>query len=78
MNVDDEVIVYLNVPSDGFMGRIVEVNADVAKDIWYKVKPHGEGISDGKSFWHRENYVRRVDRLDNLSSIGDKDGSNVW
>lgn len=71
MNVNDEVIVYLNVPKDGFKGRIVEVNASVAKDIWYKVEPYGEGVAGGRSFWHRESHVKRVNRFDELDSIGD-------
>ena len=71
INVGDEVLVYLNTPKDAFKGRVSEVNDTVAKDVWYKVKPYGEGISQGRSFWHRENHVRSVNRFDDLDSIGD-------
>jgi hypothetical protein len=71
ISVGDEVLVYLNTPKDAFKGRVSEVNAVVAKDVWYKVKPYGEGISQGRSFWHRDSHVRRVNRFDELDSIGD-------
>jgi len=59
MKVGDRVSVYLNVPSDGFAGRITKVNDSVSTDIWYEVKPDGEGISGGHSFWHRESHVKK-------------------
>lgn len=71
IKVDDEVLVYVNTREDTFKGRVVEVNASVAKDVWYKVQPYGQGVAAGKSFWHREHYVRKVNRFDELDSIGD-------
>ena len=58
INIGDEVLVYINTPKDTF-------------NIWYKVKPYGEGVAQGRSFWHRESHVRRVNRFDDLDSIGD-------
>jgi len=71
INVDDEVLVYINTPKDTFKGRVTEVNSAIAADIWYKVKPYGEGVAQGRAFWHRESHVRRVNRFDDLDSIGD-------
>jgi len=71
ISVDDEVLVYINTPSDTFKGRVSEVNAVVASDVWYKVRPYGEGVAQGRSFWHRDSHVRRVNRFDDLDSIGD-------
>ena len=71
INIGDEVLVYINTPKDTFKGWVSEVNDAVARDIWYKVKPYGEGVALGRSFWHRESHVRRVNRFDDLDSIGD-------
>ena len=71
INVGDEVLVYVNTMDDAFQGRVEEVNSAVATDVWYKVKPYGEGVAQGRSFWHRESHVRRVNRFDELDSIGD-------
>ena len=65
----DEVMVYLNTPKDAFKGRVTEVNNAAAMDIWYKVKPYGEGVSGRRAFWHRENHVRLLNRLDELDDI---------
>ncbi|MBM89199.1 MAG: hypothetical protein CMQ41_12560 [Gammaproteobacteria bacterium] len=71
INVGDEVLVYINTPKDTFKGRVSEVNSAAATDVWYKVKPYGEGVAQGRAFWHRESHVRRVNRFDDLDSIGD-------
>ena len=70
INVGDEVLVYINTPKDTFQGRVSEVSNAIAQDVWYKVKPYGEGVAQGRSFWHRESHVRRVNRFDDLDSIG--------
>ena len=60
MNVGDKVSVYLNTPRDSFVGTVTRVSDGIANDIWYEVKPDGEGVSQGRPFWHRENHVRKV------------------
>ncbi len=69
INVGDEVLVYVNTMDDAFQGKIEEVNSAVSEDVWYKVKPYGKGVAQGRSFWHRESHVRRVNRFDELDSI---------
>ena len=59
MNVGDKVSVYLNTPKDSFTGTIIRVNDSVANDIWYEVKPDGEGVAQGRTFWHRESHVKK-------------------
>ena len=57
--VGDMVTVHLGNGTQPFRGIVTEVNQEVSKDIWYKVKPDGEGVAQGRSFWHRENYVKK-------------------
>lgn len=59
MKVGDRVQVFGNDTSYTFTGVITEVSAGVAKDVWYKVKPDGEGVAQGRSFWHRESHVKK-------------------
>lgn len=59
LKVGDRVSVYLNVPSDAFTGVIRSVNAAVANDVWYEVTPDGQGVADGRTFWHRETHVKK-------------------
>ena len=59
MTIGDKVQVFGNDTSYTFTGVIVEVSAGVAKDVWYKVKPDGEGVAQGRSFWHRELHVKK-------------------
>lgn len=59
LKVGDRVSVYLNVPSDAFTGRITRVNDSVSTDVWYEVKPDGEGVAEGRSFWHRDSHVKK-------------------
>ena len=59
LKVGDRVSVYLNVPSDAFTGRITRVNDSVSTDVWYEVKPDGEGVAQGRSFWHRDSHVKK-------------------
>ena len=49
----------MNVPSDAFTGRITRVNDSVSTDVWYEVKPDGEGVAQGRSFWHRDSHVKK-------------------
>lgn len=60
LKVGDRVSVYLNVPRDAFTGVIRSVNAAVASDVWYEVTPDGEGVAEGRTFWHRETHVKKV------------------
>ena len=60
MKIGDKVQVFGNDSSYTFSGVIVEVNSCVAKDVWYRVKPDGEGVAQGRSFWHREGYVKKL------------------
>ena len=60
MTIGDKVQVFGNDTSYTFTGVIVEVSAGVAKDVWYKVRPNGEGVAQGRSFWHRESHVKKV------------------
>lgn len=60
MNTGDKVQVFGNDTSYTFTGVVVEVSAGVAEDVWYKVKPDGEGVAQGRSFWHRESHVKKV------------------
>jgi len=60
MTIGDKVQVFGNDTSYTFTGVIVEVSAGVAKDVWYKVRPDGEGVAQGRSFWHRESHVKKV------------------
>tara|TARA_B100000287_G_C20023027_1_gene539266 strand:+ start:283 stop:483 length:201 start_codon:yes stop_codon:yes gene_type:complete len=55
----DKVIVYLSNGQEPFEGIVVEVNSVVAQDVWYKVTPIGEGVAQGRTFWHRESHIRR-------------------
>ena len=59
MTIGDKVQVFSNDTSYTFTGVIVEVSAGVAKDVWYKVRPDGEGVAQGRSFWHRESHVKK-------------------
>ena len=59
LKVGDRVSVYLNVPSDAFTGRITRVNDSVSTDVWYEVKPDGEGVANGRTFWHRDSHVKK-------------------
>ena len=76
----DEVMVYLNTPKDAFKGRVTEVNNAAAMDIWYKVKPYGEGVSGGRAFWLRENHVRLLNSMDVLDDTPppEDDGMDSW
>ena len=55
----DVVSVYLENGESPFRGIIIEVNKEVSVDVWYKVKPIGEGVALGKTFWHRESHVKK-------------------
>ena len=57
--VGDEVVVYLGGGAEPFQGIILEVNRVVDKDVWYRIRPMGEGVAQGRAFWHRELYVKK-------------------
>ena len=56
----DKVTVYLGNDQEPFEGIILEVNKEVSVDVWYKVKPIGKGVANGRTFWHRATHVRKV------------------
>ena len=60
MSIGDRVQVFGNDTSYTFTGVVVEVNGSITRDVWYKVKPDGEGVAQGRSFWHRESHVKKV------------------
>ena len=55
----DKVRVYVSVEGNSFTGRIIEMNDVACKDVWYRVKPDGEGVAQGRSFWHRESHIKK-------------------
>lgn len=57
--VGDKVQVFANEPSYTFLGVIEKISSGVAKDVWYKVRPDGEGVAQGRAYWHREGYVKK-------------------
>ena len=60
MKVGDKVQVFGNDSSYMFTGVITSINDVAAKDVWYRVRPYGEGVSQGLSFWHRESHVKKL------------------
>tara|TARA_B100000073_G_scaffold278001_1_gene238303 strand:+ start:226 stop:429 length:204 start_codon:yes stop_codon:yes gene_type:complete len=60
MKVGDEVQVFGIDASYMFTGVITSVNHVAAKDVWYRVRPYGEGVAQGRSFWHRESHVKKI------------------
>ena len=60
MKVGDKVQVFGNDASYMFTGVVTSINDVAAKDVWYRVKPCGEGVAQGRSFWHRESHVKKL------------------
>ena len=55
----DKVIVYLGSVGEPFRGVVLEVSKEITEDVWYKVRPFGEGVAQGRAFWHRETHVKK-------------------
>ena len=58
--IGDEVRVYLGNGGEPFAGIVIVVSKEVAKDVWYKVRPLGKEMVYMQSHWYRESHVRRM------------------